>query len=125
MVYKLIHVSLLIEVGEAFRETIHENTRIRRFNVYEWVGPVLATDWNEGLAYGRFRTRCELAVFFVCHCLRGCAIDADFAKQSTMCEQLAPEKKRKRSSDCDVDAIFDICEYRDEDTSKEDQNLQR
>lgn len=86
MVHEFVHVSLLVEVCKAFGEAVDEHTRVRCFNAYERIGPVLAINWNEGFSDRSFRTGCEVSVFFVGDCVRSCAVDLDSAKESTVCE---------------------------------------
>ena len=66
-----------------------------------------------------------MAVLLVGHRLRGGAIDADFAKNGTVGEQLAPKQKCESSCNGNIYTIFDIRENCYEDTREEDDNLQR
>lgn len=123
MIHEFVHIPLLIEVGKAFREPVDEDARVRRFNIHEWIGTILAADGNKGLADRGFRSRREVAVFMY-YGLWGCTIDLDSTEQSSVCEQLAPKQQCERSGDGDVNSVFNVCKYRDDDTSEEDDDFQ-
>lgn len=123
MVHEFVHVSLLVEVCKTFGEAVDEHTRVRCFDAYERIGPVLAINWNEGFSDRSFRTGCEVAIFFVGDCVQSCAVDSDSAEESTMCEQLAPEQERERSSDGDVNSVFDVGEDGDKNPGEEDDDF--
>jgi hypothetical protein len=125
MMHEFVHVALLVEVCEAFGKAVDQDAWVWRLNIDERVRSIFAADRNEGFACRRFRPRGKLTVLLVRNRLGRCTVDSDLSKKGTMCEQLTPQQKSKRSSNRDVDAVFDVREYSDEHTSEEDDNLKR
>ena len=123
MVHQLIHVALLVEICKALGKAVDEDTRIRRLDVNERIGAILVIDGNKCFANRGIWPQREVAALSLGYRVRDGTVNLHLSKQSSMCEKLAPEKQGEGGSNGDVDAIFNIREDGNKDTSKEDDDF--
>lgn len=125
----MIEVATGIRIVEAFSKAIDVNARIRPIHNNAGIGAILVVNGQETGSQRRvrfFSNRFLCAkVGFGTSWRRADGADACNSQETTTAKEETPDDNGKRYTDCSVDAILNAGEDRHENTSQEDDHLER
>jgi hypothetical protein len=125
--HHVVQVVIGVGVVVSFRESVDEDSRVRRVGIDHWVGTIIVLNGQKDAAICLFViVRVAVWLVFVLEkMITDDRVDLNLSEETTTSLDNTEEEKSDRHTNSSVDTVLNRGEDGDEDTGEEDENLDR